>query len=70
MITWKDEEESDALFANESRTISRKVEGVIVASEGAGDVIVKNSIINAVATVFDIPASNVVVFEKVRNDAE
>jgi len=70
MITWKDEEEPDTLFASERRMGSRKVEGVIVAAEGAGDVVVKSNIINAVATLFDIPATNVVVFEKVRDDAK
>jgi hypothetical protein len=70
MITWMDEEESDALFAKERSNVNRKVKGVIVASEGAGDVIVKSNIINAVATVFDIPVSNVVVFEKIRDDAK
>ncbi|HWQ79274.1 MAG TPA: hypothetical protein VN381_10680 [Anaerovoracaceae bacterium] len=70
MITWQDEEKTDTLFVNENSNNSRKVEGVIVASEGAGDVIVKNNIINAVATVFDIPASNVVVFEKTNSSTE
>lgn len=70
MITWQDEKETDTLFINENSNTSRKVEGVIVACEGAGDVIVKSNIINAVATVFDIPASNVVVFEKIKSDTE
>jgi stage III sporulation protein AG len=70
MITWKDEKVTDTLFMSENSNTSRKVEGVIVACEGAGDVVVKNNIINAVATVFDIPASNVMVFEKVRSSTK
>jgi len=46
------------------------VEGVIVASEGAGNIVIRTNIIDAVATVFNIPASNVVVFEKSKNDME
>ncbi|HML37495.1 MAG TPA: hypothetical protein PKA19_08775 [Bacillota bacterium] len=64
MITYRSEEQADKLFSSGSGTDGRKVAGVIVASSGAGDVIVKNNIINAVATVFGIPVSNVVVFEK------
>jgi hypothetical protein len=61
MITYQNEE-TDTVFSGQNKY--RKVEGVIVASEGAGDIVIKNDIINAVATVFDIPASNVVVYEK------
>ena len=61
MITYQNEE-PDTVFSGQNNY--RKVEGVIVASEGAGDIVIKNNIINAVATVFDIPASNVVVYEK------
>lgn len=61
MITYQDEE-TDTVFSGQNNY--RKVEGVIIASEGAGDIVIKNNIINAVATVFDIPASNVVVYEK------
>ena len=38
--------------------------GVIVTSSGAGNVVVKNNLTNAVSAVFDIPISNVMVFEK------
>ncbi|HEY9758972.1 MAG TPA: Asp23/Gls24 family envelope stress response protein [Oculatellaceae cyanobacterium] len=56
-------EETDTVFSSQNNY--RKVEGVIVASEGAGDIVIKNNIISAVATLFDIPASNVVVYEKI-----
>lgn len=65
MITYQNEEEPDPVFSsNANSNKSRKVEGVIVAAEGAGDIIAKNNIINAVATVYNIPVSNVVVYEK------
>ena len=70
MITYQNVEEPDTVFSSESNKKSRKVEGVIVASEGAGDIIIRSNIIDAVATVFDIPASNVVVFEKIDSDTE
>lgn len=70
MITYQSVEETDTVFTSESNKNDRKVEGVIVASEGAGDIIIKSNIIDAVATVFDIPASNVVVFEKSKSDTE
>jgi len=38
--------------------------GVIVTAEGAGDPVVKNDIIKGVSTLYDIPVSNVMVFEK------
>ncbi|MDD2217662.1 MAG: hypothetical protein PHX63_04445 [Eubacteriales bacterium] len=41
-----------------------EVKGVIVTATGAGNPVVKNDLINAVAVIFDIPTSNVVVFEK------
>jgi hypothetical protein len=40
------------------------VTGVIVTAKGAGSSIVKNNLTNAVAAVFNIPVSNVMVFEK------
>lgn len=45
-------------------TDENQVKGVIVTAEGAGSPVVKNNIINGVATVFDIPVSSVIVFEK------
>ena len=64
MITYQNNEETDSVFNSGNTNKNSKVEGVIVASEGAGDIVIRNNIINAVATVFDIPASNVVVYEK------
>ena len=40
------------------------ITGVIVTSSGAENAVVKNNLTNAVAAVFDIPVSNVMVFEK------
>lgn len=40
------------------------VTGVIVTAEGAGDPVVKNNIIKGVSTLFDIPVTSVMVFEK------
>jgi len=68
MITYQNAEAADTVFSGSNT--DRKVEGVIVAAEGAGDIIIKNNIINAVATVFDIPVSNVVVFEKSESGTE
>jgi hypothetical protein len=71
MITYQTAEPSDTVFSSEyGSNKSRKVEGVIVASKGAGDAVIKNNIINAVATLFDIPVSNVVVFEKSDSDTK
>lgn len=64
MITYRSREETDTVFGSGDNNRNLMVEGVIVASEGAGDIIVRNNIINAVATVYDIPVANVVVFEK------
>ncbi len=38
--------------------------GVIVTAEGAGNPVVKNNIIKGVSTLYDIPVSSVMVFEK------
>lgn len=40
------------------------ISGVIITAEGAGDPVIKENITRAVAAVYDIPVSNVVVFEK------
>ncbi|MBR0596625.1 hypothetical protein [Sinanaerobacter chloroacetimidivorans] len=64
MITYQDNKSTETVFGSEYGNKNHKVEGVIVTCEGAGDIIVKNNIINAVAAVFDIPAANVMVFEK------
>ena len=41
-----------------------KVSGVIVISEGGKDPIIANDLTNGVATLYDIPVSSVIVFEK------
>lgn len=41
-----------------------EISGVIITAEGADDAVIKESITRAVAAVYNIPASNVVVFEK------
>lgn len=65
MITYQRDDGAASVFnSSDSTKKNYKVEGVIVASEGAGDIVIRNNIINAVATLFDIPTSNVVVYEK------
>lgn len=44
--------------------------GVIVTAEGAEDPVVKNDIIKGVSTLYDIPASSVMVFEKKEETTE
>lgn len=63
MISYQNPNGQESVFGN-TAVNSRKVEGVIVASKGAGNVVIRSSIINAVAMLFDIPASNVIVYEK------
>lgn len=42
----------------------RAVCGIIVTADGAADPVVKSNIIKGVSTLYDIPVSNVMVFEK------
>lgn len=46
------------------------VSGVIVTAQGADDPVVKNDIAKGVATLFDIPVSSVMVFEKNQEESE
>lgn len=46
------------------------VSGVIVTAQGAKDPVVKNDIAKGVATLFDIPVSSVMVFEKNQEENE
>ena len=46
------------------------VTGVIVTAEGAEDPVVKNNIAKGVSTLFDIPVSSVMVFEKSQEESE
>ena len=64
MITYRDSEKAASVFSQDGSDEDSPVEGVIVISEGARDVIVKNNIINAVSALYDIQAANVMVFEK------
>ena len=64
MITYRNSEDTSTVFSTENGKKNPIVEGVIITSEGAGDIIVQSKIIDAVATLFDIPAANVMVFEK------
>ena len=43
---------------------NREVTGVIVTSSGAENIAVRNNLTNAVAALYDISVSNVMVFEK------
>lgn len=51
----------DVLLEYDSRS---KVTGVIVLAEGAGSPVVANNLTNGVATLYSIPVSSVIVFEK------
>ncbi|WP_027398576.1 hypothetical protein [Anaerovorax odorimutans] len=64
MITYKKNEKTASVFNEENNNRTSEVEGVIVTARGAENIIIKNSISNAVTAVFNIPSSNVVVFEK------
>lgn len=63
MITYQERDNSASLYSSE-KVNSPKVEGVIVTAEGANEIIVRSSIIDAVSALFDIPAANVMVFER------
>jgi hypothetical protein len=41
-----------------------KVTGAIILAEGASDSVVRNNLTNGVATLYSIPVSSVIVFEK------
>lgn len=64
MITYQDIETSQGVFDSESSNKKPGVEGVIVTAEGAGDIIARSNIINAVSALYDIPAANVMVYER------
>lgn len=46
------------------KEIKPRVKGVIVVAEGAGNLVIRNNIINAVAAVFDLTVDRIEVFEK------
>lgn len=64
MISYENNEEKNSIFSETSEESSQKVRGVIITAAGAGSPIIKNDIMHAVATLFDIPIQNVIVFEK------
>lgn len=41
-----------------------KVVGVVVTAEGAADPVVRNNIVKGVSTLYDVPASSIMVFQK------
>ncbi len=46
------------------KEIKPRVKGVIIVAEGAGNLVIRNNIINAASAVFDIPVDRIVVFKK------
>lgn len=46
------------------KEIKPQIRGVVVVAEGAGDIRVKSELIEAVRTVFQVPAHRVMVYEK------
>ncbi|AOT68158.1 hypothetical protein [Geosporobacter ferrireducens] len=46
------------------KEIKPQIRGVVVVAEGAGDVMVKTELVDAVKTIFQIPAHKVMVYEK------
>lgn len=64
LITYQDQASVSSVFSQSDSQEGAKVKGVIVTAEGAGDPVVKNDIISAVASVFRLPAGSVMVFEK------
>ncbi|MGN0733433.1 MAG: hypothetical protein ACI4LC_04560 [Emergencia sp.] len=43
---------------------NEKVVGVVVTAEGAADPVVRNNIVKGVSTLYDVPATSVMVFQK------
>lgn len=46
------------------KEIKPQIRGVVVVAEGAGDIMVKTELIEAVKTIFQIPAHKVMVYQK------
>ncbi|MFZ5966264.1 MAG: stage III sporulation protein AG [Bacillota bacterium] len=46
------------------KEIKPQIKGVVVVAEGAGNIEVKNALVEAVKTIFQIPAHKVMVYEK------
>ncbi|MBQ8563132.1 MAG: hypothetical protein IJ443_04495 [Firmicutes bacterium] len=47
-----------------------QVQGVIVLAQGGGNPVVANNLTNGVATLYNIPVSSVIVFEKIYDENE
>ncbi len=66
--TTQDSSKSVVTVNNENllvlKEIKPRVKGVIIVAEGAGNLVIRNNIINAASAVFDIPVDRIVVFEK------
>ncbi len=60
MITWQERDESVSVFSSQPQI--KRLQGVIVAAEGASQPSVKLAIIDAVTSVYGIPTSSVMVF--------
>lgn len=63
MISYEEDEDKTTMFQEET-TENRWVIGVIVTASGAENPVIKNDIMRAVSTLFDIPIGQVIVFEK------
>ena len=61
MITWQETQEAISVFSSQEEP--KKIQGVIVAAEGASNASVKLSIIEAVASVYGVPTSSVKVYQ-------
>ncbi|WP_129597775.1 sporulation stage III protein AG [Anaerophilus nitritogenes] len=46
------------------KEIKPQIRGVVVVAEGAGDIMIKTALIEAVQTIFQVPAHKVMVYEK------
>lgn len=64
MITWQEEAEAVSVFSSQEKR--RKIQGVMIAAQGAGNPAVKLSIMEAVASVYGISTSDVMVFQLVQ----
>jgi len=60
MITWQERDESVSVFSSQPQI--KRLQGVIVAAEGASRPSVKLAIIDSVTSVYGIPTSSVMVF--------
>jgi hypothetical protein len=64
MISYESNEEKDSIFSETTDKGTERIRGVIITAAGAESPIIKNNLMHAVATLFDIPIQKVIVFEK------